>query len=65
MPSVSKSQQRLMHAVVRNPALSLKTGVPVSVAREYVRADHMRGSTKLPEKKAASYRKGPSHSSRP
>ncbi len=52
MPSVSKSQQRLMHAVVRNPALSLKTGVPVSVAREYVHADHMRGSTKLPEKKS-------------
>lgn len=39
MPSKSQKQARLMHAVAHNPKLSRKTGVPMSVAREFVEAD--------------------------
>lgn len=39
MPSKSAKQARLMAAVAHNPKLAKKTGVPVSVAKEFNAAD--------------------------
>lgn len=39
MPSRSSAQHRLMEAAAHNPATAKKTGVPQSVAREFVMAD--------------------------
>jgi hypothetical protein len=50
MPSKSRAQQKLMHAAAKSPAVAKKTGVPQSVAKEFVKADHARGTKKLPEK---------------
>lgn len=49
MPSKSRAQQRLMHAAARDPKVAKATGVPRSVAKEYVAADHARGAKSLPE----------------
>lgn len=57
MPSKSKAQKRLMAAAAHDPAFAKKVGVPVSVAKEFNRADatlsggvHKRGG-RLPSKK--------------
>jgi hypothetical protein len=42
MPSKSKKQARLMLAVAHSPTLAKKTGIPVSVAKEFVREDRKR-----------------------
>ncbi len=46
MPSKSKSQQRLMRAAAHNPKIARSSGVPQSVAREFVRADAGRPAPK-------------------
>jgi len=39
MPSTSKKQHNLMEMVARNPAEAQRTGVPESVAKEFVKDD--------------------------
>ena len=39
MPSKSKAQKKLMQAAAHNPAFAKKVGVPVKVAKEFVRED--------------------------
>jgi hypothetical protein len=39
MPSKSESQKRLMRAAAHSPEFAKRVGVPVSVAKEFVRAD--------------------------
>ena len=39
MPSTSKKQARLMAAVAHNPAFAKKVGIPVSVGKEFNKAD--------------------------
>lgn len=48
MPSKSKAQNRLMHAAAKNPAIAKRTGVPMKVAKEYLKADAGRKIKKLP-----------------
>jgi hypothetical protein len=57
MPSKSKSQNRLMQAVAHNPALAKKTGVPVTVAKEFTSAQHGKSVKNLPEKLKAKSKK--------
>ena len=38
MPAKSQAQNRLMQAAAHNPAVAKRTGVPQSVAKEYVAA---------------------------
>ena len=49
MPSVSRAQQKLMHAAAADPKVAKKAGISQKVAREFVAADHKRGKKKLPE----------------
>jgi len=51
MPSKSKAQNRLMHAAASSKSVAKKTGVPQSVANEFVAADKGRSIKKLPEHK--------------
>jgi hypothetical protein len=39
VPSVSKKQAHLMAAVAHNPAFAKKVGIPVSVGKEFNKAD--------------------------
>lgn len=39
MPSTSAKQHRLMELVAHNPAAAQRTGVPESVAKDFVKAD--------------------------
>ena len=39
MPSRSAKQERTMKAAAHNPKFAKKVGIPVKVAKEYVRAD--------------------------
>jgi hypothetical protein len=39
MPSTSKKQANLMAAVAHNPAFAKKVGIPVSVGKEFNKAD--------------------------
>ncbi len=39
MPSKSPQQHRLMEAAAHNPEFARKVGVPVNVAKEFVKAD--------------------------
>ena len=39
MPSTSKAQARLMAAVAHNPAFAKKVGIPVSVGKDFNKAD--------------------------
>lgn len=39
MPSKSPAQKRLMQAAAHNRAFANKVGVPMSVAKKFVRAD--------------------------
>lgn len=48
MPSKSRKQNRMMHAVANNPKLGQRLGVPRKVAKEYVKADEGRKIKKLP-----------------
>jgi hypothetical protein len=48
MPMRSQAQRRLMYAAEADPDVAKKTGVPQSVAREFVASDK---PGKLPEKK--------------
>lgn len=50
MPSESRQQQKLMRAAAKSPEVAKRTGVPQSVAREFVKADQARGSVKLPQR---------------
>lgn len=51
MPSKSESQRRLMAAASHNPKFAKKTGVPVSVAKEFNQADANSGKKNLPKSK--------------
>jgi hypothetical protein len=57
MASVSRKQNRLMHAVAEDPAVAKKTGVSQKVAKEFVAADTGRKIGKLPEKVKAKGKK--------
>lgn len=45
MPSVSEAQQRAMHAAESGNST---IGIPASVGKKFAKADHARGSKKLP-----------------
>lgn len=47
MPTVSRAQQKAMHAAA---AGNSTLGIPQSVGKEFSDADHARGPTKLPER---------------
>lgn len=47
MPSVSRAQQKAMHAAAEGRGT---IGIPPSVGKEFSAADHARGPTKLPER---------------
>lgn len=49
MPSVSRKQQRLMHGIASGSIAPKKSQPSVSVAKEFVAADHKRGSADLPK----------------
>jgi hypothetical protein len=42
MPSKSEKQARLMRAAAHDPGFAKRAGVPVKVAKEFVRADQGR-----------------------
>ena len=46
MPSKSAKQKRTMAAAAHDPAFAKKVGIPVSVAKEFNRADQRRGAIK-------------------
>jgi hypothetical protein len=47
MPSKSTAQARLMRAAAHNPKFAKKTGVPQSVAKDFVAADKKAGKGKF------------------
>jgi hypothetical protein len=49
MPFKSQAQSRLMHAAANDPGVAKRTGVPQSVAREFVSAGHGQKVGKLPQ----------------
>lgn len=51
MPSKSKKQARLMAAAAHDPGFAKKAGVPVSVARDFNKADAKTGILKKKVKK--------------
>lgn len=51
MPSKSKAQKKLMQAAANNPDFAKKVGVPVTVAKEYVKADKAKSKPKSKGKK--------------
>jgi transposase len=46
MPSTSKKQHRFMEAIAHSPSIAKKAGVPVSVGKDFARADDKAGITK-------------------
>lgn len=50
MPSSSAKQHRFMAAVAHNPEFAKKAGVPVSVGKEFVRADKSQKGTTMATK---------------
>jgi hypothetical protein len=44
MPSTSRKQARFMAAAAHNPKFAKEAGIPVSVAKEFNRADQRRAS---------------------
>jgi len=48
MPSVSRAQQKAMHAAAEGRST---IGIPVKVGKEFSAADHARGKKKLPARK--------------
>jgi hypothetical protein len=57
MPSKSKAQARLMAAAAHNKNFARKVGVPVKVAKEFVRADSSSGLLSAAMKSRAKKRK--------
>lgn len=57
MPSVSKSQERLMNAVAHNPQFAHKAGIPQSVGEEFHEADKAADKRSLPERIKKRYKK--------
>ena len=51
MPSKSPAQARLMAAAAHNPAFAKKVGVPVSVGKEFNKADAKTGILRKKGKK--------------
>lgn len=47
MPSISRQQQKAMHAAARGDST---LGIPQSVGQDFAQADHERGPTKLPKR---------------
>jgi hypothetical protein len=45
MPSKSPKQHRFMEAAAHNPKFAKQAGIPVSVAKEFVKADTKKGQT--------------------
>ena len=50
MPSKSQAQARTMAAAAHNPAFAKKVGVPVSVAKEFNKADTGKKLNRLPKR---------------
>lgn len=50
MPSTSAKQHRFMAAVAHNPEFAKKAGVPVSVGKDFVRADKAQKGTTMATK---------------
>jgi hypothetical protein len=50
MPIKSKAQQRLMYAVANDSEVSKKTGIPQSVAKEFIQTTKKSKFKKLKEK---------------
>ncbi len=50
MPSVSRAQQRLMQAIAHGAKPKGSKGPTKAVAKEFVAADHKRGSAQLPQR---------------
>lgn len=46
MPSTSEKQKRLMDAAAHNPKFAKKAGVPMTVAKEFVKSDTRRAKLK-------------------
>ena len=46
MPSVSKKQHNFMEAIAHSPSFAKKAGVPVSVGKEFAKADNGRKFSK-------------------
>jgi ribonuclease P protein component len=46
MPSTSRKQARFMAAAAHNPKFAKEAGIPVSVAKEFNRADQRRNAIK-------------------
>ena len=51
MPSTSPAQARTMAGAAHNPAFAAKMGIPVSVAKDFNRADKGRGIIKPKKRK--------------
>jgi hypothetical protein len=58
MPSVSRAQQKAMHAAA---AGNSTIGIPQSVGEDFSAADHARGPTKLPARKSDFHKAMQSH----
>lgn len=50
MPFRSRAQSRLAHAIDNDPSLAKKTGMPASVAQEFISAQHGHSESDLPER---------------
>lgn len=58
MPSVSRAQQKAMHAAA---AGNSTIGIPQSVGEDFAAADHARGPAKLPARKSDFHKAMQSH----
>ena len=59
MPAVSKKQEKFMRAVAHSPSFSKKVGVPMSVGREFTKAEggEMKESKAMVKKEVAFMKK--------
>lgn len=57
MPAVSKKQERFMRAVAHSPSFAKKVGVPMSVGREFTKAEGGMAESKAMMKKEVSFMK--------
>lgn len=55
MPSTSKKQARFMAMIAHNPSAAKRTGVPMSVAKEFNKADAKTGILRK-KKKAVGFK---------
>ena len=58
MPTVSRAQQKLMHGIASGSIKGGKGKPSKKVAQEFVRADHTRGHSDLPQRIASAVRSG-------